>query len=168
MAELNFRNLSIKYDNTKISKSSIRKNKTIEIIGGLCIFVALGGAIFFGNSISIDRNLALFIVYGFVSVALIMYGGIFVLCKIQEKISPRYFDLVTWLMKFKHDEIVVGWFNDEFIVELYNGRGDWMRYDLLNFIGDDYKLTDNSDKSKPIFMTIDLTMNEPEILTNNR
>ena len=167
MAKLDFKNLSVEYDEKKISKSSIRKNRAIEIIGALCIFIGVIVVGFISTLIGIEHGFWIFL-FDLISIFLVFDGGLFLLCKIQQKVSPRHFDLVTWLMRFKHNEIEVGWLNDRFVVELWNGRGGWMKYALQKFIGCDYVLVDNSDKTKTIFMTVDLMTDPPRIsITNN-
>lgn len=168
MAKLSFRNLTVEYDEKKISKSSIRKSIIIEIVGALCIFI---GLIFIGllSTLICLKQGFWIILFDLISVSLILGGGLFLIYKIQQKVAPKHFDLVTWLMKFKHNEVEVGWFNDRFVVELYNGRGSWIKYSLQKFAGCDYVLFDNSDKTKSIFMTVDLMTNIPRIsITNSK
>ena len=168
MTKLNFRNLSVEYDEKKISKSLIRKNLAIEIVGALCIVI---GVIIVGCISTliciIEPGFWLF-PFDLISISLVIGGGLFLIYKIQQKVSPKYFDLVTWLMKFKQNEIEVGWLNDRFVVELWDGRGSWMKYGLQKFIGCDYILVDNSDKTKTIFMTVDLMTDTPRISITNR
>ncbi len=168
MAKLNFRNLTVEYDEMKISKSSIRKNRAIEIVGALCIFIGIIVAGLIGTIIGIEHWFWI-IMFDLISISLVFGGGLFLIYKIQQKVSPTHFDLVTWLMRFKHNEIEVGWLNDRFVVELWDGRGGWMKYGLQKFIGCDYVLVDNSDKTKTIFMIVDLMTDTPRIsITNSR
>ena len=168
MAKLNFRNLSVKYDEKEISKSLIRKNSTIEIVGALCIFIGIVIVGLLSTLINIKQGFWI-ILFDLISVSLVLGGGMFLIYKIQQKVSPNHFDLVTWLMKFKHNEIEVGWLNDRFVVELWDGRGGWMKYGLPKFIGCDYVLVDNSDKTKTIFMEVDLMTDIPRIsITNSK
>lgn len=168
MAKLNFKNLSVEYDERDISKSSIRKNRAIEIVGALCIFIGMIIVGLLSTLIGIEQGLWI-ILFDFISISLTLGGGMFLIYKIQQKVSPNHFDLVTWLMRFKHSEIEVGWLNDRFVVELWDGRGGWMKYDLQKFIGCDYVLVDSSDKTKTIFMKIDLMTDTPKIsITNSR
>lgn len=168
MAKLNFRNLSVEYDEKKISKSSIRKSRTIEIVGVLWIFIGIIITGLLSVIIGIEHGFWLFL-FDLISILLVLGGGMFLIYKIQQKVSPNHFDLVTWLMRFKHNEIEVGWLNDRFVVELWNGRDGWMKYGLQKFIGCDYVLVDNSDKTKTIFMEVDLMTDIPRIsITNSR
>ena len=168
MAKLNFRNLSVEYNDKQISKYVIRKNKTIEIVGSLCIFIGLIIVGLLSSLIDLEHGFWI-ILFDLISVFVTLGSGLFLLYKIQQKIFPKYFDLVTWLMKFKQNEIEVGWLNDRFVVELYDGRGSWMKYSLQKFIGSDYVLVDNADKTKTIFMTVDLMSDIPKIsITNSR
>ena len=162
MAELNFKNLCIKYDNTKISKSSIRKNNAIENIGVVCITIGIIAIALYSMLIEYNLHALLFDI---VSIFLLIGGGLFAIYKIQQKITPKYFDLVTQLMKFKHNEIEVGWFNNRIIIESFNRI--WAIYDFEEFIGCECTLVDKSDRIKPIFITIDLTLEKPEILISN-
>lgn len=167
MAKLEFKNLSVEYNEMKISKSSIRKCKTIEIVvGALCVFVGLIIVGLLGTLIDIGIGIWL-ILFDLVSISLVLGGGMFLIYKIQQKVSPKYFDLVTWLMKFKHNEVEVGWFNGRFVIEMWDGRGGWMKYTIPKFIECDYMLADDSDKTKPIFMTVDLMTDVPKIIISN-
>lgn len=166
MAELNFKNLSITYDDAKISKSLIRKNKVIAVVGALCIFIGLIVIGLLSTLINIENGFCI-LIFDLTFMLLVLCGGFFAIDKIHQKVSPKHFDLVTWLMKFKHDEIESGWLNDRFVVELWDGRGSWMKYGLQKFIGCDYTLIDNSDKTKPIFMIVDLMTEVPKILISN-
>lgn len=168
MAKLNFRNLTVEYDEMKISKSSIRKDRVIEIVGVLCILMGIIVAGLISTIIGIEHWFWI-ILFDLISISLVLGGGVFLIYKIQQKVSPNHFDLVTWLMRFKHNEIEVGWLNDRFVVELWDGRGSWMKYGLQKFIGCDYVMVDNSDKTKTIFMTVDLMTDTPKIsITNSR
>ena len=70
-------------------------------------------------------------------------------------------------MKFKTDEIEVGWLNNRYIVEMWIQSKGWIKKEFDNFIDEDYKYDDNSDKSNPIHMTIDLTKEDVEVIVTN-
>ena len=70
-------------------------------------------------------------------------------------------------MKFKTDEIEVGWLNNRYVVEMWIQSKGWIKKEFDNFIDEDYKYEDNSDKSKPIHMTIDLTKEDVEVIVTN-
>lgn len=168
MAKLSFKNLTVEYDKAKISAASIRRDRAIVVVGALCILIGIIASGFISTLIDIEHGLWV-ILLDLIFISLVLVGGLFLIYKIHEKMSPIHFDLVTWLMKFKHNEIEVGWFNDRFVVELWNGRSGWMKYSLQKFVGCDYVLVDDSDKTKTIFMTVDLMTDTPRIsITNSR
>lgn len=169
--ELNFKNLTIKYDGDKFSKSVMRKVKTIENIGMFIVILAVFGVA--GLNIvlwDLDSHFGLSVLIGFVTICATMLGGVFGLTEICKRFSPRHYEFVTWLMKCKSNEIEIGWLNGRYgryVVNMYGQHG-WMKKELGDFIYEDYKLEDKSDKSKPVHMTIDLMNGDVEVVVENQ
>ena len=166
--ELNFKNLTIKYDGDKISKSIMRKVKTVEVLGVFLIialfFWTIGIECFY---IDAENNFVLSMVVSIVSMLLILVGGSFGLAEICKKIAPRHYEFVTWLMKYKSNKIEIGWLNDRYVVNMYGQHG-WIKKEFGNFIDEDYKWEDKADNSKPVHMIINLTDEDVEVIVENR
>lgn len=98
----------------------------------------------------------------------ILLGGIHLLISLLEKLTPRDYELINYLMRCKPDDIEVGWLNNRYVVHVWNPSKGWVKKELDNFLDGEYKCVDICDKSKPIFMTIDLTKEIVEVtITNN-
>lgn len=172
ISELKFQNLSIRYDTKSMSRFVVTKCKTIKIIGMIFLVILLFGSITLEMIlIDVEKYFAIALLVGFITEVIIFIGGISLLVSILNKITPRHYEFITWLMKFKADEIEVGWLNDRFIIEMWcNSHGwarGWARKKIGHFIDEDYILIDESDKSRPLYMTIDLTKEEIEVIITN-
>ncbi len=168
ISELIFQNLSIRYDTKSVSRSVVTKCKIVEIISVITLIILLFGSITLEMIlIDVEKYFIPMLFVGFVTEAMILIGGVGVLTSILKKIVPRHYEFITWLMKFKSNEIEVGWLNSRFIIEMWCDSHGWVRKEIGYFIDEDYVLTDESDKSKPIHMTVDLTKEEVEIVITN-
>ena len=166
--ELNFKNLTVRYDGEKLSKSTIKKVKIIEGIGIFIFLFVLFGVTGLNTALwDLEHHFGLSILIGFVSIGTVMFGGVFGFSKICEKFSPRHYEFITWLMKFKSNEIEIGWLNDRYVVNMYGQHG-WMKKEFCHFIDEDYKIEDRADKSKPVHMIIDLTRENIGVVVENR
>ena len=166
--ELNFKNLIIKYDGEKFSKSVMRKVKTIEGIGMVIFLIAFFGVAGLNTTLwDLDNHFGLSVLVGFVTIGATIFGGAFGLVEICKRFSPRHYEFVTWLMKYKPDEIEIGWLNGRYIVNMYGQHG-WMKREFGNFIDEDYTLEDKADKSKPVHMTINLVNGDVEVMVENQ
>lgn len=169
--ELNFQNMTVLYDGNKISRSvTIRHNLTL-VLGSLLTF-----GLIFAVSIGIDHIVSIeqsfwlnFILSGFMTAAILILGLI-ILQFIDKKIIPPHYNVINWLKKRKQYEILLGWFNDQYIVIMnQTGRCERMTQTLKKFLEvDNYTLVDEScDKSKPVFATINLTNEVPSVHITN-
>lgn len=166
--ELNFKNLTVRYDEDRFSKSIMRKVKAIENIGMLILLIASFGMIGINIAVwDLNNYFGLSVLIGFVTMFVTIFGGTFIFYKICEKFSPRHYEFITWLMKFKSNEIEVGWLNDRYVVNMYGQHG-WIKKEFCHFIDEDYKLEDRADKSKPVHMTINLVNDDVEVVVENR
>lgn len=165
---LNFKNLTIKYDDIAISRKTIRKISMIEGFGIFIIIVALFGIIVLESFLlDIENHIALSIIVTFITESPVLIGGVFLVTFICERFSPRHYGFVTRLMKFKTDEIEVGWLNNRYVVEVWSVSNGWIKKELDDFLHREYKCVDICDKSKPIHMTIDLTKEDVEVIVTN-
>lgn len=168
IGELNFKNLTIKYDDIAMSKKVIRKVNAIEKFGVFILIVTLFGTITLETFLlDIENHMTLSMIVAFITVAIVLIGGVSLVTFICKRFSPRHYEFITWLMKFKADEIEVGWLNNRYIVEMWIQSKGWVKEEFDNFIDEYYKYEDNSDKSKPIHMTIDLTKEDVEVIVTN-
>lgn len=103
----------------------------------------------------------------FITNVIVLIGGMSLLVSILNKITPSRYEFITWLMKFKVDEIKVDWLNNRFIVEMRCNSDGWVRKNIEHFINENYILVDTSDKSKPLYMTIDLTKRKIAVIITN-
>lgn len=166
LSELNFQNLSIRYDTKSVSK--IAKCKIVEIIGVIALIVLLFGSITLEMIlIDVEKYFVPMLFVGIITEAIVLIGGIGVLVSILKKIAPIHYEFITWLMKFKSNEIEVGWLNGRFIIEMWCNSKGWIKKEMGHFIDEDYILIDDSDKSKPIHMTVDLIKEEVEVIITN-
>lgn len=151
-----------------MSKSVVTKCKTIEIIGMIFLLILLFGSITLEMIfIDVEKYFATALLVGFITEVIILISGINLLVSILNKITPRHYEFITWLMKFKGDEIQVGWLNNRFIIEMWCNSHGWTRKEIGHFIDEDYILIDESDKSRPLHMTIDLTKEKVEVIITN-
>lgn len=166
--ELNFKNLTIKYDAEQLSKSVIRNTTiaeyTIIILFFVIYFVAMT---LNGELLGFEKHFVLTIIIGVILSGIFVFGMAFVIVNFHEKLVPRHYDFITWLTRYKEDEIEIGWLNDRYIVNMYGQHG-WMKKEFGNFIDEDYKLEDKTDKSKPVHMTINLANGDVEVIVENR
>ena len=166
--ELNFKNLTIKYDGESFSKSIMRKVKIIEGIGIFLNVIVLFSVMRFGSIfLDIENHLGLSIIINLLLIGLVVGGGIALLTFICKKVSPRHYEFVTWLMRYKSNEIEIGWLNDRYVVNMYGQHG-WIKREFGNFIDEDYKFEDKAEKSKPVHMTIDLVNGDVEVVVENQ
>ena len=163
--ELNFKNLTVKYDGEKLSKKEIRKIKTIEAFGILTITGLFLGSIFLIPTLI--ENFILLMCVSVITMIIILFGGGFGFTMfLEKKIYPKYYSFVTWLMKYKKNEIEIGWMNDRFLVRLF--AQEWKTKEFGQFIPENYHLIDNADKAKPLHMTIDLTTDAIAVIVKNK
>lgn len=165
MAELNFYNLTVKYDGDALSKQAIKKRQKTEncMVSGIAIlwFVA-----FVSCMQSSESNFIFSLVLITILSMAILYG-IAPLCWVYiTKDEPRYYDFIHSLMQLKENEIEVGYMNDRYVVKTY--EAGWRYKEFGQFIPDDYLMNDKSDKSKIIHMTIDLTKDDIEVTVENK
>lgn len=166
--ELIFKNLTIKYNTEQLSKSAIRKTTITEYIITILFFIIYFCVMVLnGELLGFEKHFALTIVIGIVLSGIFVFEIAFVLVYFHEKFTPRHYDFITWLMKYKSDEIEIGWLNDRYVVNMYGQHG-WIKKELGHFINEDYKLEDKADKSKPVYMTIDLVNGDVEVIVKNQ
>lgn len=164
-AELNFKNLTVKYDGDKFSKSKIRILKAIETLGILALAgFLLSAIVLIPMFLGAENKLILSVFIG-VTTVLTTFGGAIGLAFFLKKLAPRHYEFITWLMRFKKNEIEVGWLNNRYVVQMFSQ--DWHMKEFGNFIPENYRLNDQSDKSKPMHMTIDLTKDAIEVVVKN-
>ena len=168
MKELCFKNLTIRYDGEEFSKSIMRKVKTIENIGTFVILVVFFGVMALSAAIPLylDNCFVLSVLIGFTSMIIVLFGGSSKLTEICKRFSPRHYEFVTQLMKYKSDEIEIGWLNDRYVVNIHGQHG-WVKKEFGRFVDEDYRLEDKADKSKPVHMTIDLVNGDVEVTVEN-
>ena len=78
IGELNFKNLTIKYDDAAMSKKIIRKVNAIEKFGVFIIIVVLFGAIALETFLlDIENHMALLMIVAFITEAIVLIGGVF-------------------------------------------------------------------------------------------
>ena len=162
--ELNFTNLTVKYDGEKSSKKEIRKVKTLEALSAfITVGLIIGSAFLFTTLI---KNVVLLMFISVITMAIILFGGGFGLSVlIEEKIAPKHYRFITWLMRFKRNEIEIGWMNNRYVVQMF--AQEWKTKEFNEFIPENYHLIDNADKAKPLHMTIDLTKDKIEVIVEN-
>ena len=153
-----------------MSKKTIKKTKAVEIIGLLTIITALILA-FIGlvsYFLDVENNVVLSMLVLSITEVSILLGGIYLLVSLLERLSPIHYAFITYLMRCKPYEIEVGWLNNRYVVEVWSVSNGWIKKELDDFLHREYKCVDICDKSKPIFMVIDLTKEDIEvIITNN-
>lgn len=170
IGELKFKNLVIRYDDSAISKKIIKKTKAVEIIGLLTVIIALILAFIGLESyfLDIESNVVLSMLILSITEVSILLGGIYLLVSLLERLTPRHYELISYLMRCKPYEIEVGWLNNRYVVEIWSVSNGWIKKEFDEFLHREYKCIDICDKSKPIFMTIDLTKEDVEVtITNN-
>ena len=167
--ELKFKNLTIKYNNEELSKSTIRKTTIKEYaIISICLIIYFVGIALNGTLLGFEQHPIPTLIIGFVLSAIFVFGIAYILSYYHEKVAPRHYDFISWLMRYKEDEIEIGWFNDRYIINMYSQKNGWIKKEFESFIDEDYKLEDNANKSKPIHMTIDFVDGDIKVETKNK
>lgn len=167
--ELIFKNLIVRYDNNTLSKKKMRKMKFISVMStgiGIILFFVIFG--FITMNIGMDDNYMLkTFILTFFMIAIIFGLGVLIEL-IYDKITPRYYEFIRCLMKFKTNEIEIGLLNNRYVVSKWNPRCGWLVSSLNAFINEEYDLEENCDKAQSIKVLIDLTQEKIKVTVNNQ
>ena len=153
-----------------MTKKTIKKTKAVELTGLLSIITAMIASfivleIYF---LDVENYIVLSMLVLAIAETTILLGGIYILVSQLKKISPIHYELISYLMRCEPDDIEVGWWNNRYVICIWKPSKGWVKKELDNFLDGEYKCIDTCDKSKPIFMTIDLTKEDIEVtITNN-
>lgn len=165
MSELKFYNINVIYDDTKINKRTIFINNCITYLGIILTLIILCVVMFIVPVDVLDTTLGSLIAV--IGGAIFIMVGVSVEYFILQKIYPRHYEFVIWMMKFKYNDLEFGLFNDRYIVETFLPKG-WNNLSLNYFIGEEFVLhEDNIDKSKLLYLTIDCTKEKIEVIISN-
>lgn len=151
MSNIDFTNLKIIYNaETDYSKRTIRRVRLIEAICalacGMVMIIVLCTIAFMNEYIP-----------ALVFSLLLMVTTFIIVGRILKKVSPPYYEFISWIEQFKADEIEIGWFNDRYIVLCCTHKG-WKAKALSDFLGTKrYKLEDKTKHGEPIRAIINLT-----------
>lgn len=151
MSILDFDNLKIVYNaDADYSKQAIKRTRRIEEIcameSGLVIILAIYMIAFMEDFVP-----------ALILSLLLIIANVIIVGRILKKVSPPYYEFISWIEQFKADEIEIGWFNDRYIVLCCTHKG-WKAKALSDFLGTKrYKLEDKTKHGEPIRAIIDLT-----------
>lgn len=163
--ELNFYNLTVKYDGDKFSKKELRKFNRIFWLGCVVLLILLFATIALSALLVPEPSFWILFIVTILS-GIIIYGGAFGLSTYIDKITPRHYELLTWLMRFKKEEIEVYWINDRYGVMMFTSG--WHHKELDYILKEEYNITDTADKAYPVHMTIDLTQDTIDVTVRNK
>lgn len=161
-----FDNIKVIYDESEISKKSILKNNLI-MYGGCILTIAVLFALIFAiptDVISTVHRIFLSIIGGL----LVIVGGTGFTTIVIKFNSPKHYDFVTKMMRFKPDALEFGEFNGRYIIRALLSRG-WECFNLKYFIGEEFLLLDNDevDRTKPLCAIINCTGEKITVLISN-
>lgn len=164
--ELNFNNIKVIYNGSEINKRSIFKNNFIMYSGDVLTIITICVLLLAVPEPIISTTYGiLLLLVGSIG---ILIGGVGLVCFILNNYSPVHYDFVTYMMKFKTNQLEFGSFNGEYMVKVL-GQNGWRCLKLERFIGEDYILLedDRVDKSKPLYVTINCMQDEITLSVSN-
>lgn len=168
--ELNFKNMTVLFDGSKITESVTRKHNLIIIVSSFSIVMLIFAAVYgILKVIGIEQYLWLSVILSCFAMIIILICGLCVANYIAEKITPPHYNVINWLKKHNKEDVCFGWFDEQYIVMINDTVGcQTLTKSLKKFLESDYMIEDLvQDKSKPVFATIDLTNNIPSVCVSN-
>ena len=166
MTELNFDNVTFKYDKSVFSKKIKMKVETIRFLG-IFFIIALLVFLFFCLRKFID-NFFLLSLYGtFLGIIIILIGSI-LLDQILRPIRPIHYNLIKKLIKKKKYNLQFLYFHNKIVFAIWNDYFGWKICELYDFFNNSYEVIDKSDKRKDLYLIIDLTKSKTELLVKNK
>lgn len=169
ISEIEFENVTILYDEEKVNKKLCKKkNRLMNLwcaISAVTIFTLVIMGVFItydklSEILSILIILVLFIVSEF---GLVSLGHYLIYHK-----TIKAFSFIEWLLRMKN--IYAGWHNNKILlrIEHQNGISDYSLQGFMKSIKNELKITDKSDRRKPIHIYIDVTQNaKTDVLIQN-
>lgn len=169
MRELKFKDLIVKYDDTELSEKAIKKTKRMEkgimvslvlyvlvFLGLFFLLLSIGGILNQTGVIVLSSLIMLF--------PLLFMVGTSFQDKTYEKVVPKHYHLVTMLMKFKENEVMLDVCGKDLAVEVLHPRYGWTKKELGLFVKSTYILKGSFEEMENVYMVIDLTKTPVEIV----
>lgn len=165
MNKLEFKNVTVLYDEEKINKK-ICKSKNRWMNFG-CVVTALMIFVIMFISVFITQNLpeALSIVISLILMIGLMFGSAFLGNWVIYRNTIKAFSFMDWLFRMK--EVYAGWYNDKILLRVQhsNGIDDYSLQGFVRSIKNELVITDKSARSKPIHIFVDITSDEKTKIT---
>lgn len=160
--ELNFNNLTVRYDSARINKKEIDKRNLI-LYPGVAIATLLSvGIPMWIVAPSMERHeysqLSITLWCVLLAVMLASFFLYMVYRLLMLKI-PKYFEFVEWIMRFGKNDIKIGYHKGELVI-LVRINGKWSRKHF-EWFPDKIMNEDGVDKNSDVFVSLDLTKNLP-------
>lgn len=160
--ELNFNNLTVRYDSARINKKEIDKRNLI-LYPGVAIATLLSvGIPMWIVAPSMERHGYSQLAITLWSVLLaVMLASLFlyIVYRLLMLKIPKYFEFVEWIMRFGKNDIKIGYHKGELVI-LVRINGKWSRKHFQWF-PDKIMNEDGVDKNSDVFVSLDLTKNLP-------
>ena len=168
MGTINYKNLTIKYDNTTITIKKLKQIKIFRTIGVIIVSIlTLITSVLGVFLLNFENHLVISALLEAIIMLATMLGGTVIIVSIEKKLAPKHFEFIDWITRFKKDEIDVTWDGNKYIINMCIKANEWTRRELGNFVDEAYTLEDKSSKELPIHMTVDLTGEKVRILVDN-
>ena len=169
MQKLEFKNVTIQYDENSVNKKKVRRHNAIMYIG-TTIFAVLWliSSVFIIEGISkiISNEIAILACSLIVAIAEMLLG-VWVISIISGKQYGNT-NAGMWMEYiFRQNEIEVGWFNErlQFCTKNNNGARYYSLNSFLTPMKSEVVVNDESNKQGLINVTIDITNDEKTIVT---
>ena len=160
MKEIKFKNINIVYNDKEISKKKIFINNFLIYSSSLLVVILM---------LTVCFILAETIINTVVATLLSLISSLAALICGIGLMSPKHFEFIEWVRKFKYNDFEFGVFNDRYVVQAHFLKG-WETISLKYFLNPEksFKLIEDfEDKAKPLQMFIDCTKEETIVTIKN-
>ena len=167
MKEIKFKNINIVYNDKEISKKKIFINNFLMYSSSLLVVILMLTVCFILTETIINTAVATII--SVISSLIVLICGIGLISLVLKKLSPKHFEFIEWVKKFKYNDFEFGVFNNRYVVQAHFTKG-WETISLKYFLNPEksFKLIEDfEDKTKPLQMFIDCTKEETIVTIKN-
>lgn len=167
MKEIKFKNINIVYNDKEISKKKIFINNFLMYSSSLLVVILMLTVSFILAETVINTAVATLL--SLISSLAVLICGICLISLVLKKLSPKHFEFIDWVRKFKYNDFEFGLFNDRYIVQAHFPKG-WETLSLKYFLKPEksFKLIEDfEDKTKSLQIFVDCTKEETIVTVKN-
>ena len=162
LKELNYNNLSIRYDSALISKSEITRRNTFLYVGVfLATLLSIGIPMWvltplLERSGKSESYVTFCIIVWSIILAVVLLTLVYRLLMAS---MPRYFEFVEWILRYGKNDVMVGYHKGRLVILVRHNR-EWTRREF-NWFPDMEIHDEDVDKNEEVYVTLDLTKATP-------